>query len=78
MSSCHTGDKRPVVCKSDDQFFLFNYAVDHGMQVDLQHKKVYTDKNLVETVTITVPELNAWYLEPFDAHLHRICEGLRE
>jgi hypothetical protein len=75
--NAHTGDKNAAVCRSDDQFFLHDYAVTRGMEVRLEPKKLFSDKNFSETVTITVPELNVWYLEPFDAHLHRICEGLR-
>jgi hypothetical protein len=77
MEAARTGDKTAAVCRSDDQFFLHDYAVTRGMEVRLEHKKVWSDKNFTETVTITVPELNVWYLEPFDAHLHRICESLR-
>lgn len=77
MSGCCTGDKRPVACQSDDQFFLFDYAITRGMEVRLD-RKVTTFQNWTELVEITVPELNVWYAPPFDAHLHRIVQDLKK
>lgn len=70
--SCHVGDKTPVVCQSDDQFYLFNYAVNHGISVDLIHQT-----RPDEIVLITVWELGVISCPPFDGHLHRVCEALR-
>lgn len=70
--SCHVGDKSPHVCQSDDQFTVFNYALDHGMAVSM-HRSAYPN----ETIWLTVPDLGVHSAPPFDVDLHRIAEKLR-
>jgi hypothetical protein len=45
--NAHTGDKNAAVCRSDDQFFLHDYAVTRGMEVRLEPKKVFSDQELL-------------------------------
>jgi hypothetical protein len=70
-SQCHVGDKEPLVCQSDDQFTVFNYALDHCMDV------VLSTAHYPPVTLITVVKLNVHGAPPFDYDLHRIAESLR-
>lgn len=73
--SCHVGDKYPVVCQSDDQFFLWDYAISHGLSVSLNRFTFPRGNDGV--VTISVPDLGVLGLLPFDLALHEVVMALR-
>jgi hypothetical protein len=70
---CHVGDKDPIVCQSDDQFFVWDYAIKHGWLAGLHRSRSHPDAHTV----LTVRELDLWGAPPFDVELHQLAERLR-
>lgn len=71
MSWCHTGDKPPYVPQSDDQFFVQDYAIRHGLEFSL-HRSGYSEG----VMAITVPALKVFGALPFDFKLHEVVLSL--
>ena len=75
-ATCRVGDKTPNVPQSDDQFFLLDYAIRHGLEVSLDRQGFFSTVDGI--ITISVPDLGVWKLWPFDLALHEVVMALRE
>lgn len=64
-----------AVCQSDDQFFVWDYAIRHGWDVKLH-------SGLTVKMGITLPfefeGEKSMSLGPFDDRLHRLAQHLKE
>jgi len=67
------GNSEILTPQSDDQFFVWNYVVDHHLIGFLTRRQ----NGLTYTTLITVPSLELQDATPFDHKLHEVAERLR-
>lgn len=69
----YQGHKPSMWPQSDDQFLVWNHAVDHGLYRSMTKIKVCDSWSIV----ISVPKFDLYSALPFDYNLHQVAERLR-